>query len=174
MKEAKEIWKEVLGYDVLYEVSNFGRVRTRHSKEKGYTNEYRIVKPTDNGNGYLRFNWKTNGRNKTVYVHKLVALYFVDNPYGYVEVNHKDEDKTNNKFDNLEWCTHLYNCRYGTRNQRSGENTSKKVRCKENGKVFKSIRCAADEIGVCVTAISNCLNHRSKSCSGYTWEYVDE
>lgn len=168
-----EEWKEVLGFDVLYEVSNLGRVRTRYSKEKGYTKEYRFVEPTDNGKGYMRFNWKLNGRSKTVYLHRLVAEYFIFNPEGLTEVNHKDENKSNNSADNLEWCTHLYNCEYGTRNIRTAALNSKKIICVETGMIYDSVTDAAKRFGVCITSMSNCLNGRSKSCSGYTWRYLD-
>ena len=167
-----EVWKEVFGYDVLYEVSNLGRVRTRYSKMTGYSKDYRFVKPSDNGNGYLRFNWKLNGRSKTVYLHRLVAEYFIPNPNSLNEINHKDENKQNNCVDNLEWCDHKYNCKYGTRNDRSAQKNRKKIVCVETGRIFESSTQAASELNVNVTAISNCLRGRSKSCSGYRWQYV--
>lgn len=168
-----EEWREVLGFDTLYEVSNEGRVRTRRSKEKGYTAEYHIVEPLDNGNGYLRFNWKLKGNQRTIYLHKLVAEYFVNNPRHLCEVNHKDENKHNNCADNLEWCSHKYNCNYGTRNSRAGKK-NKRVLCIETDIVYDSISIASEALGVGKSALSNCLNGRSKSCCGYSWRYVNE
>lgn len=168
-----ECWKEVLGFDVLYEVSNLGRVRTRYDKNKGYTNEYYYLKPCDNGNGYLRFNWKLKGVQKTVYLHKLVAQYFIPNKNHFSEVNHKDENKLNNCVDNLEWCDHKYNCNYGTRNKRVSEKTGIKIRCVETGIVYDSLKDASEKMNVVKSAINNCLKGRSKTCSGYSWEYVE-
>lgn len=168
-----EIWKEILGYDVLYEVSNFGRVRTRYNCFKGYTNEYFYLKPCDNGNGYLRFNWKINGKQKTVYLHRLVALYFLPNDKNYCEVNHKDENKKNNCVENLEWCNHKHNCNYGTRNKRTGEKHTKKIKCVETGIIYNSLKDVSEKMNVVKSAINNCLNGRSKTCGGYSWEYVE-
>ena len=167
-----EVWKEVYGFDVLYEVSNLGRIRTKFAEGGGYRAEYRILTPTDNGNGYLRFNWSLKGRPKTVYLHRLVAEAFVKNPFGYNEVNHLDENKKNNAAENLEWTTHKLNCQHGTRNERVAAKTSKAVICVENGIVYRSIREAAKELDVAITAISNCLNGRSKTCRGYHWKYA--
>ena len=170
----EERWKEVFGYDVLYEISDSGRLRTKHHGRQGYLNRYRYVEPVDNGHGYLKFNFMKSGIQKTVYVHKLVADAFVENPNGYAEVNHIDENKANNRFDNLEWCTHKQNCNHGTRNIRSSKKKMMSVRCVETGQVFESIKAAAAYIGVANTALCNCLNKRSKSCCGKTWEYVQQ
>lgn len=167
-----EEWKEVYGFDVLYEVSNLGNVRTKYVKNKGYTQEYHECKPIDNGNGYLRFNWTSNRKHHTVYVHRLVAQYFIDNPEGYNEVNHIDENKTNNAASNLEWCNHNYNSNYGTKNIRAAKKTRRKIRCNETGIVYDSLKAASEDMEICKTAISNCLNNRSKSSCGYTWSYV--
>lgn len=168
-----EEWREVLGFDILYEVSNLGRVRTRYSEEHGYSNEYTYLKPLDNNKGYLRFNWRQRKHQRTVYLHRLVAEAFCDNPNMYSEVNHKDEDKNNNRADNLEWCNHKYNSNYGTRNKRTAEKNRVKVQCIETGAIFQSLDEAAEQMGVVKTSISNCLRGRSKSSAGYTWRYVD-
>lgn len=168
-----EVWKEVLGYDQLYEVSNMGRVRTRFVKGKGYTKDYIILNPLDNGNGYLRFNWRSNNKQRTIYLHRLVAELFVDNPRHLTEINHLDENKHNNCANNLEWCTHKENCQYGTRNIRVAEKTRKKVLCVETGQIFSSMKDAAIYLNVGNTAISNCLNGRSETCCNYHWRYAD-
>lgn len=168
-----EHWKEVLGFDVLYEVSNLGRVRTRYNRFTGYTDDYNYLEPIDNGTGYLRFNWFLNGKQKTVYLHSLVANAFLDNPNNYNEINHKDENKLNNTVDNLEWCDHNYNCNYGTRNKRLSEKTGVKIRCVETGIVYDSLKDASEKMNVVKSAINNCLKGRSKTCSGYRWEYVE-
>ena len=168
-----EEWREVFGYDILFEVSNVGEVRTKHHGKKGYQKEYRIIAPVDNGSGYLKINVPQNNKQKTVYIHKLVAEAFVPNPEGLSEVNHIDENKNNNSADNLEWCTHKYNCQYGTRNERTAQKRMKRVMCNETNVVFESLEEAAKAFGVCKTAIANCLKGRSKTCAGHTWSYAD-
>lgn len=118
-----EIWKDIKGYEGLYQVSNFGRVRCleRLTKNK-WGNYYRksiILKPLVLSKGYLGVRLYDSNKNvRTLRIHRLVAEAFISNPYNYPQVNHKDEDKTNNCVVNLEWCTCEYNNNYGTRNQR--------------------------------------------------------
>ena len=108
----KEIWKPVNGYEGLYEVSSLGRVKSLwYGREK-------ILKPQDNGKGYLFVNLYKDGKVKHLLVHKLVAEAFIPNPFGFTEINHLDENKTNNVVDNLEFCSRRYNVNFGTRNQR--------------------------------------------------------
>lgn len=168
-----EIWHEVYGFDHLYEISSLGRLRTKYAGKRGYTNEYHYIEPLNNGNGYLRFNLRCNKTQRTVYVHKLVAEYFIDNPYGYTEVNHKDENKKNNCVDNLEWCSHIYNTNYGTMPDKIRHKKSKRIKCVETNQVFGSLKEAAEVMNVSNTSISNCINRRSKTAAGYTWEYID-
>ena len=115
-----EIWKPVKHYEGLYEVSNYGRVksllRTVYRPDGcicGYVTEHYMTQH-DNGNGYLFVNLWKNNKGKREYVHRLVALAFIDNPKQFPQVNHKDEDKQNNYVDNLEWCDCKYNNNYGT------------------------------------------------------------
>lgn len=169
-----EVWKDVYGFAVLYEVSNFGRVRTKYADNNVYGGQYNYLNPVDNGKGYLRFNWRGSGNIKrTVYVHRLVAEAFVDNPSGYREVNHIDENKKNNRADNLEWCTHEYNSQYGTKNIRAANKMKRAIKCIDTGIIYWSLQEIADEFGVGKTAISNCLNGRSRSCAGMHWIYDD-
>ena len=115
-----EIWKPIKGYEGLYEVSNWGRVKSlKFGKE-------RILKPSIR-HGYYFVGLSKNGIVKTYQVHRLVAEAFIDNPNNYKEVNHKDENKLNNSVENLEWCDRLYNVRYGTGIERRSKTQSKPV-----------------------------------------------
>lgn len=122
----QEIWKDIEGYTGLYQVSNYGNVKSlskfvfvsnpkftgyRHTKEK-------ILKPGKNGLGYQLVVLRKDNKNYQMYVHRLVAQAFIPNPDNLPEVNHKDENKCNNSVDNLEWCTHIYNSNHGTVNLR--------------------------------------------------------
>ena len=112
----EEIWRPVVGYEGLYEVSSYGRVRSldryinNNSFRKG-----KILKFSTNRRGYLKAHLSLNNKVKTYLVHRIVAISFIPNPDNLPEVNHKDEDKTNNSVDNLEWCNRSYNINYGTR-----------------------------------------------------------
>ena len=114
-----EEFRDIPGYEGLYEVSNLGRVRSLETE--------RILKPSKNTWGYLFVSLYKNGIKKAVRIHRLVALAFIPNPDNLPCINHKDEDKTNNTVDNLEWCDDKYNANYGTRNERIAEKTRKPV-----------------------------------------------
>ena len=120
-----EIFKDISGYEGLYQVSNLGNVKSLNYLRKG---KEQLLKPNSNKIGYLYVVLCTNCQPKKKYVHKLVAEAFIQNPYGCSFVNHKDEDKTNNCVTNLEWCTFQYNCNYGTRNQRISIGNKRKRR----------------------------------------------
>ena len=104
-----EIWKDINGYEGLYQVSNFGNVKSLH-KYAGRTD--RILSPGKTKRGYLGVYLFKNGKGKSLYVHRLVAQAFIPNPNDLSEVNHIDEDKHNNRVDNLEWCDRQYNVEY--------------------------------------------------------------
>jgi hypothetical protein len=122
-----EVWKPIKYYEDSYMVSNYGRVksieRTLYRPDGtvcGYIKEH-YVSQHDNGRGYLFVNLYKNNKAKREYVHRLVALTFIDNPNNLPQVNHKDEDKQNNFVDNLEWCDCAYNNSYGTKIARTIE-----------------------------------------------------
>ena len=110
----QEIWKTIEEFP-NYEVSNLGNVRSIVHKDKwGRTKGGQTLKPQFDGRRcYLHVGLFKNGKVTIRNVHRLVAITFIDNPHGYSEVNHIDEDKTNNSVSNLEWCTHKYNNNYG-------------------------------------------------------------
>ena len=124
-----EVWKDVAGYEGVYQVSNKGNVRSVARKDSiGRKCGGRMLKPGYDKDGYLRVNIYKNGKQKTRFIHRLVAGAFVPNPNGYSEINHRDENKVNNYANNLEWCTREYNNNHGTRSERSSQARSKKVK----------------------------------------------
>lgn len=171
-----EIWRDIEGYENLYQVSNLGRVKALgngicNSKEK-------IIKPS-NSRGYLHVNLCKEGKIKTHLIHRLVAQVFIKNPENLPQVNHKDEDKSNNRVDNLEWCSAKYNTNYGSRTKRATEsntnhpNMSKKVLCVETGKIYPSTHQIERELGFYQQNIVLCCKGKCKHAYGYTWRYID-
>ena len=123
-----EIWKDVAGYEGLYQVSDKGRIYSvERIDSRGHRRRGRVLKPVNNGHGYLQVGLCKGGTRKRKLMHRLVADAFIPNPKGFLEINHKDENKLNNRVENLEWCTREHNINYGTRT----EKTSKKVRAVE-------------------------------------------
>lgn len=113
-----EIWKDVVGYEGSYKVSNLGRI-----KSNIYTIP-RLMNPTDNGNGYMIIGLWKDSKRKNHYVHRLVAEAFVENPKGYKYVNHLDQNKMNNNASNLEWCTQRENVLYSVERMRHRKTVS--------------------------------------------------
>ena len=113
MEENIEIWKDIEGYKGLYQISNYGNVKSLNYNKTG---KERILKPKKNI--YLQIMLHQNAKVKYFYIHRLVATAFILNPKNYPCVNHKDENKQNNHVDNLEWCTYQYNNTYGTKPER--------------------------------------------------------
>lgn len=102
-----ENWKPATG---VYEVSDQGNVRNRKTG--------RLLKQVKNKDGYLQVGLREDGKSKSFRVHRLVAFAFIPNPDNLPQVNHKNEDKTDNRVENLEWCDAKYNSNYGTHNKR--------------------------------------------------------
>ena len=170
-----EVWKDIDEYEGLYQVSNLGRV-----KSIGYKKE-RILKPGRDKDGYLFVSLCKNHKIKYCRIHRLVALTFIPNPNNLPEVNHKDEDKTNNRVKNLEWCDHKYNNNYGTRIQRINEkNTNGKlskpvIQYTKTGEFIKEWRSTWDvqrNLGYGQGHISDCCRDKRKSAYGFVWKYI--
>lgn len=167
----KEIWKDILGYEGLYQVSNFGRVKSlKFGKE-------RILKLTKDKDGYLIVNLYKAGRIKTVKVHRLVAEAFLPNPDNLPLINHKDEDKSNNIVSNLEWYDVKYNTNYGTRNKRIGKSNTNGKRSKPvlqytlDGKFVREWESYRECKRNGFNHVSECCRGKLKSCGGFIWRY---
>ena len=150
----------------LYEISNLGRVKrlsyTRsifvNNKTQIMTFKDRILKPIRHNNGYYAVSLSKNHKHKIFLIHKLVAQAFIKNPNNYKCINHKDENKSNNYIDNLEWCNHKHNNNYGNHNKRIAEALGKKVLCIETGIVYESMVEVERQMGIAHNSISKvCL-----------------
>ena len=176
----REEWRPVVGYEGLYEVSNMGNVK---SLNYNHTGKEGILKPRKNRDSYLLVNLWKDAKMKTCLIHRLVATAFIENPEGYTEVNHKDENPKNNNVDNLEWCSVLYNNTYNDRAKKIGEKrrndpkTSKPIIRidKVTGLIaeFPSIMEASRQTGIDPGNLCACLKGRLKSCGGFVWYYDD-
>ena len=175
-----EIWKAVPGYEGLYEVSNCGRVRSLDRWVKGSfagkrLMKGRILKVGVASNGYCMV-VLTKGHAKTV--HRLVAKAFIPNPDNLPMINHKDEDKTNNHVDNLEWCDKVYNANYGTIKERNMAKNNYNRRPIDkldlDGKyvcTYPSLREAAKSIKLTYQCIAACCKGLRPTAGGYKWRY---
>lgn len=160
-----EKWKDVNGYEGLYQVSNNGRVKRIKS---GRILSHNICA------GYSRVILSKNNKQSAFLVHRLVAIAFIPNEYDFPCINHKDENKQNNNMNNLEWCTHKYNSNYGTLTKRIALAREIPVVQKTMGgdiiKVYKSRMQAERETGITHSNISACVNKKYKHAGGFLWD----
>ena len=180
-----EVWKPIKGYKGLYEVSNFGRIKSLERKSwNGYKwirqpEKIRLCKP--NYFGYPQFTiWKDN-KQKTERVHKVVARTFIDNPSNYKVVNHIDGDKTNNRVDNLEWCTHSHNSLHAYHvlknvclpEQKDGNHwKSYTVQNVTTGEIFETMKAAFESVKGCKARMSYAIKNNTPYHNCY-WKRID-
>lgn len=172
MGSENEIWKDVVGYEGLYEVSNLGGVRSAGRLARGRSDSMRllkprVLKPNIGTTGYYFVNLCKHGRQRSTRVHRLVAEAFIANPGGLPFVNHKDGVKTNNRMDNLEWCTCQYNTLHAHRIGLVKNN--RPVMDADTGEVFYSESECARVIGGTQSNVRRCAeqnlhggNHKYK------------
>ena len=163
---------DFLGYP-NYTITDDGRVFSLNYNREGYKKE---LKPLIENCGYFIVGlYNKVSKYKRFMVHRLVALAFIPNPYNLPEVNHKDENKTNNMVGNLEWCSKSYNINYGTRNERTAKANWKPIRqFTKDGlfiKEYPSLKEAARQTGFYQSAISQCCKGIRKSAYKYIWRY---
>ena len=178
--EEEEIWKDVVGYENLYQVSNLGNVSTLKHKKTF------ILKPAQNGKGYLKVILRNNNKSKKYFfVHRLVAQAFLPNPNNYPVINHKDENPLNNNVNNLEWCTQKYNCNYGTAQERRAKKISKiltnrkdlsktVLQYDKNGILineYPSMKEAERKTGINNGYICSVCKGKLNTAGGYIWKY---
>lgn len=136
----KEEWKDIPNYEGLYQASNLGRIRSL------YSNKNKIMRIQTTGN-YNHIILTKDGYAKNYSIHKLVALAFIPNPNNLLEINHKDENPRNNNVNNLEWCNHSYNIKYGNRIQKVKDKVSVKIDQYDlDGNYIKTWNCLNDAV----------------------------
>ena len=176
----EEVWRDIQGYEGLYQVSNLGSVKSfPRSRTKGG-----IVTQHFDKKGYKIVVLSKRSEIKVFKVHRLVATAFIPNPKKLPQVNHKDENKVNNSVDNLEWCDNLYNARYGSKAKRAYETSVKAGTALNNSKAviqydlngsflqeYASMTDAAKAIGKEQSTISKCCRGIRKSAYGFLWKY---
>ena len=192
----EEIWKDIEGYEGTYQVSNLGRVRSLDrlvpavcalKKGKQVVNYLRRGKIlTDHwagskGSEYKYVGLSKNDKPKNFSVHRLVARAFVQNPNNLPEVNHIDEDKSNNRADNLEWVTRIENEHHGTKTERAARTRYRRPveALNEKGEVvarYDRIADAAKALGLNISTIWQVCNkiRTCKTAGGYRWRYADK
>ena len=177
----RELWKDIDGYEGLYQISNLGNVKSVQRIVTRGTNfipiNERILKTGDN-DGYKYVSLSKSGKSKTVWIHRLVAIAFIPNPNKLPCVNHIDENTHNNCVTNLEWCTHSYNNSYNEIRIKSSIPKRKPVlQYSKDGKFIKEwthAREAAESLGINKRAIYGCCKGRSKTSGGFIWKRKED
>ena len=188
-----EIWKTVVYdgeiYEGLYKVSNLGKILSLNYKNTGKPD---LMNPSTNTDGYLKVNLRKNGEMKTCLVHRLVAETFLENPENKPQVNHKDEDKTNNfvflnedgtvnkKKSNLEWKSPKDNCNHGTRNERiakantNGKKSKKVLQLSLSGELIREWESTNEcgRNGFNQSAVAKCCRGEKPQYKGFKWCYA--
>lgn len=189
-----ELWKDIQGFEGLYQVSNMGNVRSCSWKNMGFPKNLFLKK---HNKGYRHVELVNKGTKKAFLVHRLVAEAFIPNPNGYPFINHIDEDKTNNRVENLEWCTQRQNMRayfnnhpeftwengggvYGRHRHKKSKygDTNRNVRQLNMDGSFVKLWESAAEIAYenkwKQSSIAECCRGKRQKAYGYKWEYADE
>lgn len=174
----EEEWRDITGYEGLYMISSYGRVKSLNYRRTG---REKIMKSSVDKNGYLFVCLWKNRKVKWYLVHRLVAEAFISNPNNYPQVNHKNEIKDDNRAENLEWCDNYYNSHYGTRNKRIGEKHINGILAKpvlqidiKTGEIIKEFPSTNEvkrQLGINQSHISKCCNGKRNTCGGFKWAF---
>lgn len=172
----EEIWKDVVGFENKYQISNLGNVRSLNYWRRGYVKELSSAKEKQDYLYVTLYSGKCKQHHKKI--HRLVAEAFIPNPDNLPEVNHKDENKQNNRLENLEWCTSKYNINYGTGHQKTVDHAlkyqAKPVKCLRTGKVYRSIHEASREACVDRKRLSEHCRGLYDVAGGEKWTFISK
>ena len=184
--KTEEVWKDISSYSGIYQVSNFGRVRSvQRVDTNNRTHKGRLLKPMKRPNGYYCVHLSKGNVGEWKSVHRLVASAFVPVVNGCDIVNHLDNNPANNCADNLEWTTYKGNMQHATKQGRmrhQPENLKKAIAARKKAVVayneyetiyFPSMK-DAEKLGFNHRHISNCCNKKYgyKTHKGYEWRYA--
>lgn len=166
----REVWRDVVGYEGKYQVSNFGRVKSLNYNRTGIE---KLLCPKKSAH-YLRVTLRNDMGAKDKCIHRLVAQAFIPNPDNKSEVNHIDGDKRNNHLSNLEWVIHSENARHSvySLNKNPREWSRTPVRCIETGEIFETQIEAAKAYNTSQGAIGNSARKNRPRAGGFTWEFA--
>lgn len=190
----EEIWKDIVGYEGLYQVSNLGNVKSlNYSGRKGVE---KVLTPKKNSYGRLWVILHKHGKGKPMQIHRLVAMMFIPNPDNLPQINHKDENPQNNNLENLEWCTLHYNLMYTYERHPEkyhvkeitpgkwhyvGKRKNKRLKAMPidqydlDGNLIKqwaNSRTILNETGMSDWSISQCCRGKRKTAYGFRWQYA--
>lgn len=173
----EEIWKDIKGYEGLYQISNFGNVKSLNYRRLGFSKNLSLIKEP---HGYFQVRFK----NKTFKIHRLVAETFIPNPENKPQVNHIDGNKLNNNVENLEWCTAQENIIHAFKIGLKKPTSKKGIESPHNRKInqydlqgnylntFYSIKKAKMIYGQS-SHIIDCCQGKRKKAKGFIWKYAD-
>lgn len=171
-----EIWKNIKEYENIYQVSNLGRIKSLNYKRTG---KEQILKQMPNNKGYATVELYQGKNRKKIYVHRLVAEAFIDNPNNLPYIDHINTNKTDNRVENLRWVTAKENSNNPLTVNNCSTSANKKniIQLDKNGFVLKewhSITIASKTLGISKSNIINCCKNKYgfKSAGGYKWQYV--
>ena len=163
---------DFLGYP-NYTITDDGRVFSLNYHKEGYKKE---MKQRNNKKGYKIVYISSHSKDKSFFVHRLVALTFIPNPYNLPQVNHKDENKSNNRVENLEWCSNYYNAHYRDKVERTAKSHWKPIQQFTKDGVFirewDSIKEACETLQMSSGYIVDTLKGRHKQAYCYIWRYA--
>lgn len=160
------IWRDVIGYEGLYQVSDQGKVRNRKRR--------RNLRPNTKKDGYCQVTLSKDGAVSYYMLHRLVAIAFLPNPDGLPQVNHKNGKKQDNRLVNLEWCSASENQQHRYKVLGKTETCNKSVMCTDTGEIYPSVRAAAAASGAHPSAVSMCCNGTRKSANKLHFIFMEE